>query len=164
MSEPEPLRISCETPEQAKRVLSALLERDVEPVDLVVCSAEPFHDIGYGVAGGSRLPYFVVGGALAGALGGLALAVVTARLYPLDTGGMPIVAWLPVGIVTYESMMLLAVLFTVGGLLLETRMLRRVPSPVRDYARRVSDGEILIMVKVRSSEQRARLLGVAGLK
>lgn len=145
-------------------MLSALFERDVERRAVVVCSAEPLHEIGIDLAGKSRLRYFVLGGALGGALGGLALAVFTARLYPLDTGGMPIVAWLPVGIVTYESMMLLAVIFTACGLLLEGRLLRRVPAAAREYARRISDGEILILVKVRSAEQRSELRKAVGLK
>ena len=76
-----------------------------------------------------------------------------ARLYPLNTGGMPVVAALPAGIVTYESMMLLAVLFTLAGMLLEGRLLRRRRKEYEEYADSIVDGEIHIFARVASEEE-----------
>jgi hypothetical protein len=158
MEKAEPLNLVCANSEKARHVVSLLLSRDVSPADLVVCSAGPIHELEDLLCGPSRLRYFVLGGALAGAIGGFALASVTARLYPLATGGMPVVAFWPVGIVTYEAMMLVAILFTVVGLLVEGRLLRRVPGEFYANAPRISEGEVLVLVHVRSARRKEELL------
>jgi hypothetical protein len=65
---------------------------------------------------------FAVTGALVGAVAGFALATLTALAYPLPTGGMPLLSWWPIGIVSYETTMLGAVLATLVGLLSELRL------------------------------------------
>src|SRR5438093_8107357 len=88
------------------------------------------------------------------------MAAITARLYPINTGGMPTVSQLPVGIVTYESMMLLAVLFTLAGLLLEGRLLRKRPPDYDDYAAAIMDGEVQVHARL-ASEEEADLFRIA---
>ncbi len=81
------------------------------------------------------------------------MAAFSALLYPINTGGMPIVARLPAGIVAYESMMLLAVLFTLAGMLREARLLKRRRKEYEEYADSIVDGEIHIFARVASEEE-----------
>lgn len=50
----------------------------------------------------SRIPVFALTGGLIGAAAGVSLAVLTSAAMRLPTGGMPIIAWPTVGIVTFE--------------------------------------------------------------
>jgi hypothetical protein len=136
-------------------MVALLLSRRIDPKDIQVLSAEPLHDIGEILSPKSRLPWFTLFGAVLGAVAGYSLAAGTARLYPLNTGGMPIVSALPVGIVTYEAMMFMAVLFTLGGLLLEARLLRRRPAGYDDA---ISEGEIHVLTRALSDSEAAELL------
>ena len=145
-------RIKCDTLDQARHVVSLLRSRNIPNRNIRVFSAEPIHDVGEAISGKSRLGAFLLSGAFIGAIAGFALAAVTARLYPLDTGGMPIVSALPVGIVTYEAMMLVAVVFSVIGLILEARLLRRVAPEFHSHAREITDGEIHVVAEVASNE------------
>ena len=148
-----PLHLSCRTADEAGHIISLLLSRNVKPKDIEVLSAEPLHELGETISGKSRLPAFVLAGAALGIVAGWSMAALTARLYPLNTGGMPVVAALPTGSVTYESMMLLAVLFTLAGMLLEGRLLRRRRKEYEEYADSIVDGEIHIFARVASEEE-----------
>jgi hypothetical protein len=148
-----PLHLSCGTADEAGHIVSLLISRNVKPEDIEVLSAEPLHELGETISGKSRLPAFVLTGAALGIVAGWSMAALTALLYPVDTGGMPIVARLPAGIVTYESMMLLAVLFTLGGMLLEGRLLRRRCKEYEECADSIIDGEIHIFARVASDEE-----------
>ena len=150
---PSSLRIRCHTLDEARLIVSLLLSRKVSPSNIQVLSAEPIHDVGETLSGQSRLPAFVLTGAFVGAVSGYAMAAITAGLYPLNTGGMPIVAQLPVGIVTYEAMMLLAVLFALGGLLLEAKLLRKRPADFDVHAQVIVDGEVHVLARVASEEE-----------
>jgi hypothetical protein len=163
MSAPE-LRIRCATLDEARRVVSLLLSRAIPPKNIEVLSAEPIHDIGASVSGKSRLPVFVLSGAVLGIAAGYGLAVATARLYPINTGGMPIVSPLPVGIVTYEMMMLMAILFTLAGMLWEGKLLRKQPRDQTGFTDTLSDDETLIVVKGISPEETENLRAAAGLR
>lgn len=55
---------------------------------------------------------WTLGGGALGLVLGVALAAGTALLYPLKTGGLPIVAPPVVGLIAFEGMMLMAILFT----------------------------------------------------
>jgi hypothetical protein len=152
-----PLRIRCRTGEEARHIVSLLLSRKLAPGDIDVISAEPLHDVGERISGKSRLPVFVIAGAVVGASAGWALAAVTARLYPLNTGGMPIVSRLPAGIVTYEAMMLLAILFAFVGMLLEARLVRKLPKDYPEHAGALIDGEFHVVARVASAEEAEKL-------
>lgn len=98
------------------------------------------------------LHWLAVGGGLGGALAGFALAAGTAWLYPLRTGDKPIVAFFPAGIITYECMMLCALIGTMAGMLLEMGLpefRRRASDPA------IADGLIGIAVTV-TDEMRRR--------
>jgi hypothetical protein len=76
-------------------------------------------------------------------VGGLSLATITALNYPLVKGGMPIVAPWTVGLITYETTMLGAVLATLVGLLVELRLPNFTNLP---YDPSVVDGGVVLAV------------------
>jgi Alternative complex III, ActD subunit len=158
------LRIRCATLDEARRVVSLLLSREISPKNIEVFSTEPIHDVGAAVSGKSRLPVFVLLGAALGIAAGYGLAAGTARLYPINTGGMPIVSPLPVGIVTYEMMMLMAILFTLAGMLWEGKLLRKQTRDHTGFTETLSDDEVLIVVKGVSVEEAENLRAAAGLR
>lgn len=72
--------------------------------------------------GRSKVLLFALVGALVGGGSAFLLAAWSAKAYPLITGGMPLIAGPPVGLVTYEGTALGAILATVLGVLLEGRL------------------------------------------
>ena len=78
-----------------------------------------------------------------GAVLGFALAAGTAWLYPLRTGDKPIISIFPVGIITYELMMLCAIISTLVGLFWTMGLPDFKP---RAYADEIADGAIGILV------------------
>jgi hypothetical protein len=152
MNMKEAMQFRCSTADKAVLIVKLLLSSEVRASDIEVMSAEPIQEIESLIAGKSRLPIFVLGGAFLGIVAGFSLASGTARLYPINTGGMPIVSLLPVGIVTYETMMLFAVLFSLAGLLLEAGLLRKKPTDVPPHAQSIADGEVLVLARVNSSK------------
>jgi molybdopterin-containing oxidoreductase family membrane subunit len=65
--------------------------------------------------GKSPVRYFSLAGALIGAASGFGLAVATALVFILPTGGRAIIALPPYFVITYEMTILLGVLFTLLG-------------------------------------------------
>ncbi len=90
-----------------------------------------------------RLYVFPFVGALCGLTAGILLTSMTQMAYPLVTGGKPILSLPPMAIVTYEGTMLGAILFTVLGILFESRLPR--PS-LGLYDDRITDGYIGVIV------------------
>lgn len=135
-------------PEALARAMDALAAEGFDPEELEVRSSTPVHEHRAlpGVKVRSRVvPAAVLGGLLGGLMAFLT-ASLTALDYPLPTGGMPIVALPPVGIITYEGTALGAILLTVGTVLAEARLGRpggRGPSPLDG---RVAAGELLLLV------------------
>lgn len=95
--------------------------------------------------------WMAVGGALLGAGFGFLLAAGTAWLYPVQTGDKPIVALFPTGIITYECMMLFALLGTMLGMFLEMGLpeVNR-----RAYDPEIADGLIGIAVTIADGKRR----------
>ena len=82
-------------------------------------------------------------GALCGLTAGILLTSMTQMAYPLVTGGKPILSLPPMAIVTYEGTMLGAILFTVLGILFESRL----PCTGSGlYDDRITDGYIGVLV------------------
>ncbi len=115
----------------------------------------------------SRVLLFALTGAVLGGGAAFALAAGTALAWPLPTGGMPIVAGPPVGIVTYEGTALGLILMTVLRVLWEGGLLpgRRVRSgrgrpSVLD--RHVADGRLLLRLHGLSEEQAGRMRPLCG--
>lgn len=65
----------------------------------------------------SRIGRFTLAGVFMGILAGLFLGGGTAILYPIETGGMPILSLPAVGLMTFEVMILFSLLATISGFL-----------------------------------------------
>ncbi len=159
MNMQEATRFQFDSTHEAVVMIRLLLGSGIQPRDIEVVSSEPIPEIESLISGKSRLPVFVLAGAAVGVAAGFLLASGTARLYPINTGGMPIVSLLPVGIVTYEAMMLFAVLSCIVGLLFEARLPRRVP--VGCQAHGVSDGEVVVFACLNSAMESEELRAIS---
>jgi hypothetical protein len=142
-------------PESAERGMNALRAADVRPEKIVVMSSEPFEEYAFTQSDRkTAMPWLAALGGLVGGTSGFLLARLTQEAYPLVTGGMPILALWPTGIVTYELTMMGAVLTTVITLLVTARLPNWKP---KLYDPEVSHGKVLIGVIDPSDEARADL-------
>ncbi|MCE2465137.1 MAG: DUF3341 domain-containing protein [Dehalococcoidia bacterium] len=96
-----------------------------------------------------RLYVFPFVGALCGLTAGILLTSMTQMAYPLVTGGKPILSLPPMAIVTYEGTMLGAILFTVLGIIFESRLPR--PS-LGLYDDRITEGYVGVLVECEPEE------------
>src|SRR5579859_3771498 len=127
----------------------------IEPQAIVIMSSEPLEEGGFGwKEQRTVMPWLAPLGGLLGGAGGYALAAFTQRTYPLPTGGMPIVAMWPTGIVIYELTMLGAILATIVTFLITSRLPRYKK---RLYDPEVTNGKILVGVSEIDSNCRAEL-------
>ena len=149
-------------PNDARLAIRRLMQEGVQADDMEVMSSQPIHGEPFlPEKNPTKLRTWALCGAAIGLLGGFALATVTALNYPLVKGGMPIVAPWTVGLITYETTMLGAVLATLVGLLVELRLPNYKNLP---YDAAVVDGGIVLAVswveKTRPSVERA--IGASG--
>jgi hypothetical protein len=84
-------------------------------------------------------------GAACGFIVGLMLTAGTQIAYPLVTGGKPVLGIPPMAIIMYEGTMLGAILFTIVGIIFESRLPRLFMGA---YDTRVTEGYIGITVTV----------------
>ena len=91
-----------------------------------------------------RLYIFPFIGAILGLSAGVLLTSMTQVAYPLVTGGKPILSLPPIAIVTYEGTMLGAILFTVLGIIFESRLPRL---RLGLYDERITEGYIGVSVE-----------------
>jgi hypothetical protein len=142
-------------PHAAERGMNALRDAGIPSERILVMSDEPFEEFSFG-QGETRtmMPWLAVLGGLVGGVTGFSLAWYTQVAYPqrLITGGMPLVAAWPTGIVTYELTMMGAILTTVITLLISARLPKWKPAL---YDPEVSYGKILIGVVDPTDEVRA---------
>jgi hypothetical protein len=118
-------------------------------------SAEPFGEYSFSqTEHATMMPWLAVLGGVVGGVSGYLLAAYTQEAYPLITGGMPLIASWPTGIITYELTMLGAVIATVITLLATTRL----PNwGAKLYDPEISNGKILVGVLDPSDDARAEL-------
>jgi hypothetical protein len=98
---------------------------------------------------------------LAGLVGiavGVFFAGGTASLYPIMTGGKPVVAPPVVGIISYETMMLLAIVTTFGAMLI--KILVTAPSRL-SHDPRIDEGAVGVAVQLEADDSREAV--VSGL-
>jgi len=112
--------------------------------DLDIYSGSPFPEGSFGEHDPEhRLFMFPLVGALIGFCIGLLWTAGTQISYPLVTGGKPLLSIPPMTIIMYENTMLGAIIFTVLGVLFESRL------PKRDlglYDERITEGYIGLLV------------------
>src|SRR5258706_4354003 len=105
-------------PVDARAAIRRLIQSGIDPASMEVMTSQPIDGEPFlPEKTPTRLRTWALCGAGAGMVGGCALATITALNYPLVKGGMPIVAPWTVGLITYETTMLGAVLATLAGLL-----------------------------------------------
>tara|TARA_Y100000758_G_C16034248_1_gene415769 strand:- start:542 stop:1054 length:513 start_codon:yes stop_codon:yes gene_type:complete len=113
-----------------------------------------------------RLYVFPFIGALLGLTTALLLTTATQISYPLITGGKPVLSVPPMAIISYEGTMLGAILFTVIGIIFESRL----PSMKKQiYDDRITEGHIGVVVtcdesKVNDVEQALMQAGAIDIK
>lgn len=132
-------------PDSAQHAVDELRRAGVADRTITVIASQPYEEYEFSHRYKQTWLFWIA--ALGGVLGlsmGLALAYFTETLWPLVTGGMPIVAWWPNIIIMFEMTMLGAILATVVSLFVTTG-LPTVESRV--YDPEVSQGKILVAVE-----------------
>jgi len=131
-------------PNDARIAIRRLIQAGIGPESMEVMTSQPIHGEPFiPDMKPTQLRTWAICGAALGLLGGLSLATITALNYPLIKGGMPIVAPWTVGLITYETTMLGAVLATLVGLLVELRLPNFKNLP---YDPSVVDGGVVLAV------------------
>lgn len=90
-----------------------------------------------------RLYIFPFVGAIIGLTAGILMTSMTAFAYPLVQGGKPILSLPPMAVVTYESTMLSAIIFTIIGIIFESRLPKL---KLGLYDTRITEGYIGVLV------------------
>ena len=129
-------------PDSAQRAVENLRDAGVPDSDITVISSEPFEEYEFSHRDRATWIYRIAGaGGAVGLIFGVWLTAATQRAWPLQTGGMPIVAMWPNLVVIFELTMLFAIVATVVTLLVTAKLPRRRPAL---YDPEVSNGLILV--------------------
>lgn len=112
--------------------------------DIEVMSGAPYPDGAFGEEPAKhRLYVFPLMGAIMGFSVAVLLTIGTQLSFPLVTGGKPILSVPPMIIVTYEGTMLGAIIFTVLGIIFESRLPRAI---LGLYDKRITEGYIGLLL------------------
>src|SRR2546426_7584737 len=130
-----------DTPAEAVAVLGELQREGVPRSAITVMSSEPLHLEG-NKAPRSRIAGFAIAGGFLGAAFAILLTVWTSRKVGLVTGGMAIVTPWEFGIIVFELAALGAILATLGRMIVEARLGRRVE--LAEYDGAVSEGKVVL--------------------
>src|SRR5947199_9665164 len=142
--------------------IDALRRSGVSGRDLKVLSDTPYPE---GAFGEDREPHrlyvFPFVGALCGFSVAILLTIGTQLAYPMVTGGKPVVSIPPIIHIIYEGTMLGAILFTIMGIIFESRLPDFGEAP---YDPRISEGYLGLLVARAGgrADAAARLLREAG--
>ncbi len=130
--------------EAATRAVDSLVKAGFSEETITSLTSAPYPD-GVLVKTDQRtwFRWMSVGGGVLGACVGFGLAAGTAYMYPVQTGDKPIIAYFPTGIITYELMMLFAILGTIVGMFLEMKL---PPWKEGVYDPAIGDGAVGISV------------------
>jgi hypothetical protein len=131
-------------PQQAADAISSLREDGFPHEDLDIYSGSPFPEGTFGeYEAPHRLYVFPLVGAMVGFTVGLLITAATQISYPIVTGGKPLLSIPPMTVIMYEMTMLHAIIFTVLGILFESRLPRR---KLGLYDARITEGYIGVIV------------------
>lgn len=131
-------------PDSVANALDALRAANFDGQDLKVLSDTPYPEGAFGEERENhRLYVFPFIGATCGFAVGLLLTIGTQLAYPMVTGGKPILSVPPMVHVMYEGTMLGAILFTIIGIIFESRLPDMGPAP---YDPRISEGYLGVLV------------------
>ena len=121
--------------------------------NLRVFSPVPNHEIEDALDTGkepSKVKYFTFCGAILGALVGVCFTVLTSLDWPIVTSAKPIVSIPPYMIIIFECMILIGVLSTFLGLLINSRLRKDTPPDLYDEI--FSDNKFGILVNCNSDD------------
>ena len=112
--------------------------------DIEIMTGAPYPEGAFGEHDkGMRLYVFPFIGAICGLTAALLLTIGTQMSYPLITGGKPILALPAMAVICYEGMMLGAILFTVIGIIFESRLPRL---KLGLYDERITEGYVALLI------------------
>jgi hypothetical protein len=132
-------------PGNAQHAVDQLRKAGIADREITILSAEPLEEYEFGQRDRETwMTWLAAGGALVGLTIAYLLTSVTQQLWPIQTGGMPIVTNWTNMIVIFELTMLGAILTTVATLLITARIPNFKKPALYDPA--ISDGKILIGV------------------
>lgn len=135
----------------------ALKRADISEDDYDFLTDAPYPEGAFGERHEShRLYVFPLLGALVGLTAGILLTSMTQLAYPLTQGGKPILSLPPMAVVTYETTMLGAIIFTVLGIIFESRLPK---IKLGLYDTRITEGYIGVLVNV----EEEKLTEVSGI-
>lgn len=131
----------------AAGAITRLKEAGVPPQEMEVLTGAPYPVGAFGEhVGPHRLFVFPLLGAATGLAVGLLFTVGTQASFPMLTGGKPILSIPPMAIIMYEGMMLGAIIFTVLGVIFESRLPRL---RLGLYDTRITEGYIGVLVSTK---------------
>ena len=132
-------------PDSAQHVVDELRRDGVPDASIAVITSQPYEEYEFSHRYKHTWLFWIAsGGGVIGLLAGLAVAYFTETLWPIVTGGMPIVSWWPNIIIMFELTLLGAILATVVSLFITTE-LPTTQSRVYDPA--VSQGKIMVAIE-----------------
>ena len=128
----------------------ALQQASISPEDYDFLTDAPYPEGAFGERHESHHLYvFPFVGALIGITVGIILTSMTQLAYPLTQGGKPILSLPPMAVITYETTMLGAILFTVLGIIFESRLPK---IKLGLYDTRITEGYIGVLVNVEEGQ------------
>ncbi|MCH9036721.1 MAG: DUF3341 domain-containing protein [Chloroflexi bacterium] len=132
------------TADGAADAVEGLQAQDFDDKEFEIMSGTPYPEGAFGEkTTNHRLYVFPFIGAALGFAVAILLTTATQVSYPLVTGGKPILSIPPMAIITYEGTMLGAIIFTVLGIIFESRL----PRPKLGlYDTRITEGYVGILV------------------
>jgi len=131
-------------PDAVVNAVESLRKAGFRGTDVKVLTDTPYPEGAFGEeTERHRLYVFPFVGAACGFSVGVLLTIATQIAYPIVTGGKPIQSIPPMIHVIYEGSMLGAILFTIMGILFESRLPDFGPTP---YDRRISEGYLGVLV------------------
>ena len=153
--------------DSAADAVEGLQAENFDDKEMDILSGTPYPERAFGEKRSShRLYVFPFIGAAIGFSVAILLTTATQVSYPLVTGGKPILSIPPMAIITYEGTMLGAIIFTVLGIIFESRL----PRPKLGlYDERITEGYIGIVVtctedRIKSAEEVLRKAGAEDIK
>ena len=134
----------------AAEAIGSLQEAGFSPEEYDVMTGAPYPEGAFGEHHPRhRLYVWPFIGAALGLTMAILLTVGTQISFPLVTGGKPILSIPPMAIIAYEGTMLGAILFTVIGIIFESRLPK---APLGLYDPRITEGYVGVLVS--SEEER----------